>query len=133
MESNPSLTQTLIVREDPPSENHTPSQSLSSEGGFLCPSKVAYGKIKKAKSSTTGKWKFIVNYGDKTQTLRLEKCLTPGDKCSYILPHYRTACTQVFNYHRLVAWDFEGGLHLDTFKVSCHGFNKYFHGNVDFV
>jgi hypothetical protein len=108
-------------------------RDFAGEGGFLCPSKVAYGKIKKAKSSTTGDWKYVVNYGDKTQTLRLEKCLSPGNTCSYVMPHYRTACTQVYNYHRLLAWDSEKGLHIDVFKVptccTCHVQGYYIPGN----
>lgn len=50
-------------------------RDFAGEGGFLCPSKVAYGRVKKGKSYTTGEWKYIVNYGDNSQTLRLEKCL----------------------------------------------------------
>jgi hypothetical protein len=50
-------------------------RDFAGEGGFLCPSKVAYGQVKKAKSSSTGDWKYVVNYGENTQTLRLEKCL----------------------------------------------------------
>jgi hypothetical protein len=39
------------------------------------------------------------------------------------MPHYRTACTQVYNYHRLLAWEPEKGLHVDVFKVSVGGRN----------
>jgi len=99
-------------------------RDFAGEGGFLCPSKVAYGQVKKGKSSSTGDWKYIVNYGENTQTLRLEKCLSPGNTCSYVMPHYRTACTQVHNYHRLLAWEPEKGLHMDVFKIptccTCH-------------
>lgn len=96
MEQNPSISSALLSKEPLHNQKSTsyidgiPDVSLleneagelgakhpdfAGEGGFLCPSKVAYGKIKKAKSSTNGDWKFIVNYGEKTQTLRLEKCL----------------------------------------------------------
>ncbi|ODM92053.1 hypothetical protein Ocin01_14628 [Orchesella cincta] len=149
MDQNPSVSSALLSKE--PAHNQKSSSYMdglealdsnegeggkhpdfAGEGGFLCPSKVAYGKIKKAKSSTTGDWKFIVNYADKSQTLRLEKCLSPGDSCSYIMPHFRTACTQVYNYHRLLAWDSEKGLHNDVFKVptccTCHVLGYYVPG-----
>lgn len=94
MDQNPSVSTALLSKEPShnqksssymdgiPDSSSTENEDLgqkhpdfAGEGGFLCPSKVAYGKIKKAKSHTNGDWKFIVNYGDKTQTLRLEKCL----------------------------------------------------------
>ncbi|CAL8143324.1 unnamed protein product [Orchesella dallaii] len=151
MDQNPSVSTALLSKEPihnqksssymdglPDSPDSTEGDSgkhpdFAGEGGFLCPSKVAYGKIKKAKSSTSGDWKFIVNYADKSQTLRLEKCLSPGDSCSYIMPHFRTACTQVYNYHRLLAWDSEKGLHMDVFKVptccTCHVLGYYVPGS----
>lgn len=30
----------------------------------------------------------------------------------------RSHCTQVYNYHRLLTWDKEQGLHIDIFKVT---------------
>lgn len=94
MEQNPSVSTALLSKEAAhnqksasymdgiPESTSVESEDLNQkhpdfagEGGFLCPSKVAYGKIKKAKSQTSGDWKFVVNYADKTQTLRLEKCL----------------------------------------------------------
>lgn len=39
----------------------------------MCPSIVRYARPQKAKSSS-GEWKYIVNTGQHTQTLRLEKC-----------------------------------------------------------
>lgn len=48
------------------------------------------------------------------------------------MPHFRTACTQVYNYHRLLAWDSEKGLHTDVFKVptccTCHVLGYYVPG-----
>lgn len=72
----------------------------------------------------TGEWKFIVNTGEHTQTLRLEKCSQPLEPCSYLTENFESQCTQVYNYHRLLSWDNTRGLHVDIFKVptccSCH-------------
>lgn len=50
-------------REDDPSKS----------GGSMCPSIIRYARPQKARSAT-GEWKYIVNTGEHTQTLRLEKC-----------------------------------------------------------
>lgn len=48
----------------------------------------------------------------------------PGGQCSYVSHHYKSQCSQVYNYHRLLSWDKERGLHMDIYKVptccSCH-------------
>ena len=48
----------------------------------------------------------------------------PGGSCSYVSHHYKSQCSQVYNYHRLLSWDKERGLHMDIYKVptccSCH-------------
>ncbi|PSN36413.1 hypothetical protein C0J52_25455 [Blattella germanica] len=84
-------------------------RDFGSEDGYLCPSTVKYARPKRARA-TNGQWKFIVNTGDYTQTLRLEMC--------------QSECSQVYNYHRLLTWDQAKGLHMDIFKVptccSCH-------------
>jgi hypothetical protein len=41
--------------------------------GAMCNSIIRYARPQKARSAT-GDWKFIVNTGEHTQTLRLEKC-----------------------------------------------------------
>lgn len=41
--------------------------------GGMCPSIVRYARPQKARSAS-GEWKYIVNTGQHTQTLRLEKC-----------------------------------------------------------
>lgn len=41
--------------------------------GGMCPSIVRYARPQKARSAK-GEWKYIVNTGQHTQTLRLEKC-----------------------------------------------------------
>jgi len=41
-----------------------------------------------------------------------------NDACSYVSDKLLSRCTQVFNYHRLLTWDVEKGLHIDIFKVS---------------
>lgn len=40
----------------------------------MCPSTVKYARPQRARA-TSGQWKYIVNTGEHTQTLRLEKCL----------------------------------------------------------
>ncbi|XP_068149108.1 neurotrophin 1 [Drosophila tropicalis] len=84
--------------------------------GGMCQSVVRYARPQKAKSAS-GEWKFIVNTGQHTQTLRLEKCSNPGESCSYLAQTYRSHCSQVYNYHRLLSWDKVRGLHVDIFKV----------------
>ncbi|XP_055842442.1 neurotrophin 1 [Episyrphus balteatus] len=87
--------------------------------GGMCASVVRYARPQKARSAS-GEWKYIVNTGKHTQTLRLEKCSTPQESCSYLSHNYRSRCTQVYNYHRLLSWDKTRGLHVDIFKVpSC--------------
>ena len=41
----------------------------------------------------------------------------PGGSCSYVSHHYKSQCSQVYNYHRLLSWDKERGLHMDIYKV----------------
>lgn len=49
---------------------------------------------------------------------------TPDDSCAYLTDNYRSRCIQIYNYHRLLSWDAQRGLHVDIFKVptccSCH-------------
>ncbi|XP_041450031.1 neurotrophin 1 isoform X2 [Drosophila obscura] len=87
-----------------------------SSAGGMCLSVVRYARPQKAKSAS-GEWKYIVNTGQHTQTLRLEKCSNPGESCSYLAQTYRSHCSQVYNYHRLLSWDKVRGLHVDIFKV----------------
>ncbi|XP_058983508.1 neurotrophin 1 isoform X2 [Musca domestica] len=82
----------------------------------LCQSIVRYARPQKARSAS-GEWKFIVNTGKHTQTLRLEKCTNPQETCSYLSSSYKSYCSQVYNYHRLLSWDKTRGLHVDIFKV----------------
>ncbi|XP_073844059.1 neurotrophin 1 [Musca autumnalis] len=82
----------------------------------LCQSIVRYARPQKARSAS-GEWKFIVNTGKHTQTLRLEKCTNPQETCSYLSSNYKSYCSQVYNYHRLLSWDKMRGLHVDIFKV----------------
>ncbi|KAG6459670.1 neurotrophin 1 [Manduca sexta] len=93
------------------------------EAGFMCPSTVKYARPQRARA-TSGQWKYIVNTGEHTQTLRLEKCLKPKDACTYLTDNFKSKCVQVYNYHRLLTWDQQNGLHMDIFKVptccSCH-------------
>ncbi|XP_053603009.1 uncharacterized protein LOC128670979 isoform X2 [Plodia interpunctella] len=93
------------------------------EAGFMCPSTVKYARPQRARA-TSGQWKYIVNTGEHTQTLRLEKCLKPKDSCTYLTDNFKSKCVQVYNYHRLLTWDQQNGLHMDIFKVptccSCH-------------
>ncbi|XP_063620940.1 neurotrophin 1 isoform X2 [Cydia splendana] len=93
------------------------------EAGFMCPSTVKYARPQRARA-TSGHWKYIVNTGEHTQTLRLEKCLKPKESCTYLTDNFKSKCVQVYNYHRLLTWDQQNGLHMDIFKVptccSCH-------------
>ncbi|XP_012287933.1 neurotrophin 1 [Orussus abietinus] len=93
------------------------------EEGFTCPSQVKYARPQLARAAS-GVWKYIINTGEHTQTLRLEKCSNPHTSCSFISENYRSSCVQVYNYHRLLTWDSKLGLHMDIFKVptccSCH-------------
>ncbi|CRL02499.1 CLUMA_CG015276, isoform A [Clunio marinus] len=97
--------------------------SGTSAPGSMCSSIIRYARPQKARSAT-GEWKFIVNTGEHTQTLRLEKCSQPLDPCSYLTENFESSCTQIYNYHRLLSWDSSRGLHVDIFKVptccSCH-------------
>ncbi|GBP61202.1 Neurotrophin 1 [Eumeta japonica] len=101
------------------------------EAGFMCPSTVKYARPQRARA-TSGQWKYIVNTGEHTQTLRLEKCLKPKESCTYLTENFKSKCVQVYNYHRLLTWDQKSGLHMDIFKVptccSCHieGYNVNF-------
>jgi len=107
-------------RQDDDSHSH---RDFAEEGGFLCPSEIKYAKPKRGKTAQ-GEWKDIVNVNDYTQTLRMEKCLQPGGTCSYVSHHYKSQCSQVYNYHRLLSWNKARGLHMDIYKVptccSCH-------------
>ncbi|KOB70353.1 Protein spaetzle [Operophtera brumata] len=91
------------------------------EAGFMCPSTVKYARPQRARA-TSGHWKYIVNTGEHTQTLRLEK--KPKESCTYLTDNFQSKCVQVYNYHRLLTWDQQNGLHMDIFKVptccSCH-------------
>ncbi|RZF47759.1 hypothetical protein LSTR_LSTR006023 [Laodelphax striatellus] len=94
----------------------------------MCASRVEMAKPKRART-TMGNWKYIVNTGDYSQSLRLEMCLRPQASCSYIAPGVRSECMQVYNYHRLLTWDQNNGLAMDMFKVptccSCHIQNSF--------
>ena len=41
----------------------------------------------------------------------------PGGVCSYVSHHYKSQCSQIYNYHRLLSWDKTRGLHMDIYKV----------------
>jgi hypothetical protein len=105
-------------------------------GGYACPSDIFYGRPKRA-VNTYGKWKVIVNLPDEyyekgygsgyekyTQTQRLEQCMYPKAPCSYIDPIIKSSCLQKHNFVRLLAYTYEEGLHIDSFKLpiscSCH-------------
>ncbi|KAL0266443.1 UNVERIFIED_CONTAM: hypothetical protein PYX00_008975 [Menopon gallinae] len=108
------------------------------EKEFMCPSSVKYARPKRART-TSGQWKYVVNAGDYTQTLRLEMCLKPNAPCTYVTNNYNSQCTQVYNYHRLLTWEENTGLHMDIFKVpsccSCHiqGYNNFYPPAKDYT
>lgn len=41
----------------------------------------------------------------------------PKSPCSFVASQINSECAQVFNYHRLLTWDENKGLHMDVFKV----------------
>lgn len=53
-------------------EDDETNEEMTLAGG-MCPSSVRYARPQKARSAT-GEWKYIVNTGQHSQTLRLEKC-----------------------------------------------------------
>lgn len=92
--------------------------------GFICPSEVMYGKPKLAKNKK-GLWKVIVNAGEFTQTVRLEKCLLPNKNCNYVSAlNFESRCAQVHSYHRLLVFEKGRGFYIDTFRLptgcNCH-------------
>lgn len=94
-------------------------------GGYICPADVFYGRPKRA-VNTYGQWKVIVNLpgSEYTQTQRLEQCLYPQAPCSFIDHAYHSSCLQKHSFVRLMAYSYEQGLHIDSFKLptacSCH-------------
>ena len=54
--------------------SHLVPRDYGPQGGFVCPSEVHYAKPHRAKNRK-GEWKVVVNVGEYTQTLRMEKCL----------------------------------------------------------
>jgi hypothetical protein len=44
-------------------------------------------------------------------------CRRPHEVCTFISGNFRSECSQVYNYHRLLTWDDVKGLHMDIFKV----------------
>ncbi|XP_076232481.1 neurotrophin 1 isoform X2 [Calliopsis andreniformis] len=103
------------------SDTNLPFENV--EEGFTCPSVIKYARPQLARAAS-GMWKYIINTGEHTQTVRLEKCSNPQASCSFISENYRSSCVQVYNYHRLLTWDSKLGLHMDIFKIpsccSCH-------------
>ena len=98
-------------------------------GGYICPADVFYGRPKRA-VNTYGQWKVIVNLPSSqystgyTQTQRLEQCLYPQAPCSFIDHAYHSSCLQKHSFVRLLAYSYQQGLHMDSFKLptvcSCH-------------
>jgi len=110
------------------------------EGGYVCASDIFYGRPKRA-VNTYGKWKVVVNLPDEyyaqghgvgyegyTQTVRMEQCHAPELPCNYIDPLLKSSCLQKYNFVRLLAYTYEDGLHIDSFKLpvacSCRVSNK---------
>ncbi|KAH9400700.1 Neurotrophin 1 Source FlyBase [Tyrophagus putrescentiae] len=85
---------------------------------------VLYAKPKLARN-IKGKWKVIVNAGEFTQTIRLEKCTRPNAECRFISDHkYDSRCAQISAIHRLLVFEKGKGFYIDTFRVptacTCH-------------
>lgn len=73
--------------------------------GFVCRSEVLYAKAKLAKN-IKGKWRVIVNAGEFTQTVRMEKCIKPNSRCRFISDNqYESRCAQISAIHRLLVFE----------------------------
>ncbi|XP_073982606.1 neurotrophin 1 isoform X2 [Rhodnius prolixus] len=98
----------------------------------MCASTVEFARPKKARA-TSGQWKYIVNTGDYTQTLRLELCTKPESPCTFLAEGVDSQCVQVYNYHRLLTWDETSGLTMDVFKVpTCCSCRVLGYGGIPF-
>lgn len=89
--------------------------------GFICSSEILYGRPKLAKN-TKNQWKVIVNAGQYTQSLRMEKCLKPDKECSLVQTAAAaigatSTCAQIHSIHRLVVFEKGRGFYIDTFKI----------------
>ncbi|XP_027197608.2 uncharacterized protein LOC113791954 [Dermatophagoides pteronyssinus] len=96
----------------------------SIEHGFVCRTEVLYAKPKLAKNLKR-KWRVIVNAGDFTQTIRLEKCNKANSECRYIADHkYASRCAQIHSIHRLLVFEKGKGFFIDSFRIptacACH-------------
>lgn len=119
-----------LIGATPQASNPSASSQSPPTTGFICPSEVMYGKPKLAKNKK-GLWKVIVNAGEFTQTVRLEKCLLPNKKCNYVsAQNYESRCAQVHSYHRLLVFEKGRGFYIDTFRLptgcNCHVTRKSF-------
>nr|XP_046920306.1 probable serine/threonine-protein kinase clkA [Dermatophagoides farinae] len=104
--------------------HHNNNNKNSIEQGFVCRSEVLYAKPKLAKNLKR-KWRVIVNAGDFTQTIRLEKCNKANSECRYIADHkYASRCAQIHSIHRLLVFEKGKGFFIDSFRLptacTCH-------------
>lgn len=124
------LDNRIDLSKDSAASNHKNSPTHYSDNnrergpGFICPSEVLYGRPKLAKNMK-GDWKVIVNAGEFTQTVRMEKCLKPNDPCNYVRSsEVASRCAQVHSFHRLMVFEKGKGFYIDTFRIptacSCH-------------
>ncbi|XP_053204831.1 probable cyclin-dependent serine/threonine-protein kinase DDB_G0292550 [Panonychus citri] len=100
------------------------SSKDTASSGYVCPSEVLYGKPKLARNMK-GDWKVIVNAAEFTQTVRMEKCLRPNQRCNYVTNiGIASRCAQVHSFHRLMVFEKGKGFYIDTFRIptacSCH-------------
>ena len=113
----------LILRHDYVFRGYGYNHDYNKGGGYICPADVFYGRPKRA-VNTYGKWKVIINLPGHTQTQRLEQCMYPQAPCSFIDHAYHSACLQKHSFVRLLAYSYQQGLHIDSFKLptacSCH-------------
>ena len=100
---------------------------VSTTGGFVCPSKVIYGRPMRAVNAE-GQWRVIVQYvNNVTQTQRIETCLVNGGSCRTLVPCHQSRCLQKYSYQRFLSFDPcnpRRGLFVDIYKLpsacSCH-------------
>lgn len=91
------------------------ASKVNSQTGFVCPSEIMFGRPKLARNKE-GTWKVIVNAGNYTQTVRLEKCINSNKSCNNVNIS-ESRCAQVYYYNRLLAFDKQRGFYMDIFRL----------------
>jgi len=106
------------------------------EETYLCSSSVQYVKPVRAINSK-GEWRIVLNYLKAkndfiAQTVRIELCDHPGEKCPKIPGCVWTKCVQKHTYHRLLVYnpsDYYLPFKIESFKIpsSCDCYTAQSH------